>query len=228
MKKFLLLLIAWFVVIHIYAQDASSEPYKSTQKKYTFAIQPMQWFNLAWRFDFEIRLGDGPGWLQFAPSIYFSTKEVDNPNYYYDGNISRNIHHHGWYFREPYSKLRGGGLDVNYKRFTNPERTCYFAAGLSYRHFDINYWGWAWGETYIEDGLEYRAYTLDYHTQHINRLGINCFFGYQKPTKGAYLFDIFGGFSYRHSFLDKDKPTFLYGHTGIMPMVGMRFGFGLR
>jgi hypothetical protein len=225
--------------INIHAQDISGDsfqpPYSLTQKKYTFAIQPMQWFNQAWRFDFEMRIGDGPGWLQFGPAVYYNEryKNDDTPRYYYDRD---NYHFVGWQryisLREPYSKIRGGGLDVNYKRFINTERSCYFAAGLSYTHFKIDYWGGRWND-YIEDGLLYHAYALNYHTRNINRLGVNAYLGRQIPTWNAFLFDIFCGLAYRHSFSEKDKPAFnerklSYGYTGVVFLAGIRIGFGLR
>ena len=145
MRKILsfILLAVWFVASHVYAQDqvANARPprYLSTPKKYTFAIQPFQWLNNCWRSDFEIRLGDGPGWLQFSPIIYFKNQEEDKPNYFYDGKNDAGRYHSDW--RDPFSKLKGGGLDINYKRFLNPGRSFYMASGLSYTYFDITYYG---------------------------------------------------------------------------------------
>jgi len=251
MRKSLYSLLLLSATINLYAQKISGDslqpPYSSAQKKYTFAIQPMQWFNWAWRFDFGMSLGDGSGWLQFGPAVYSFKENIDNPHYYYDGTEYRyssgrfgteyryssgRFWNTNIIFRDPFSKLRGGGLDINYKRFIDTEQSCYFAAGLSYTHFKIDYWGYGWKD-YTEDGLLYHAYVLDYRTQHINRLGINTYLGYQIPTYNAFLFDIFGGLAYRHSFLDKDKPAFnrnriSYGYTGFVYLVGMRIGFKLR
>jgi len=228
-----------FFTSKLYAQDTSTDPfydrYASTQKKYTFAIQPMQWFNWSLRFDFEMRLGDGPGWLQFGPAAYFlkNGDRNDSPHYIYDENdYFFNYWYHDISLREPFSKMGGGGLDVNYKHFINVSRSFYCAAGLSYTHFKIDYWGRAWNH-YIEDGLQYHAYMLDYRTQHINRLGVNTYFGYQIPTRKAFLFDMFWGLAYRHSFSDKNKPSFnetmiSYGYTGIVFLTGVRIGFGIK
>ena len=241
MRKSLYSLLLLAATINIHAQNISADsfqpPYSSTQKKYTFAIQPMQWFNWAWRFDFEMRLGDSPGWLQFGPAVYAVKKHIDDDNirYYYEGNDYRYVRRYysiSDLLREPFSEMKGGGLDVNYKRFFDSERSGYFAAGLSYTHFKIDYWGWGW-DNYIEDGLQYHAYVLDYRSQHINRLGVNTYLGYQVPTHNAFLFDIFLGLAYRHSFSDKDKPALnrsrtSYGYTGMAYLMGMRIGFGLR
>jgi len=239
MKKYLFLLIAFSFVMHIYGQDTSDDPqyryYASTQKKYTFAFQPLQLFNWGWRSDFEIRLGNGPGWLQFGPAVYYMKNDdkKDDPRYYYEGNGYRYIDwRDDFYLRAPFSKMIGGGLDVNYKYFLDARRSFYQAAGLSYTHFNIDYWGMGW-DNYVEDGLQYHAYALDYRTQHINRLGANIIFGYQPPVRKAFLFDIFWGIAYRHSFSDKDKPSFnrymfSYGHTGFVFLSGVRIGFGLK
>jgi predicted membrane-bound dolichyl-phosphate-mannose-protein mannosyltransferase len=90
----------------------------------------------------------------------------------------------------------------------------------------------AW-ENYIEDGLQYHAYVPGNHTQHINRLGVNFYLGHQIPSRSAFLCDIFWGLAYRHSFSDKDKPSFnrtmlSYGHTGFVFLTGVRLGFGIK
>lgn len=234
-----LLLVTLLVSVVVSGQDTSDDPfyryYALTQKKYTFAFQPMQLFNLGWRFDFEMRHGDGPGWLQFGPAVYYKKNDdkKDEPHYFYDGNDYRYMDRYSHFdLRVPFSKIAGGGLDVNYKYFVNAPRSFYHAAGISYTRFKIDYWGMAW-ENYTEDGLQYHAYVLDYRTQHINRLGINAFFGCQVPARNAFLFDIFWGFAYRHSFSNKDKPSFnrtmlSYGHTGFVFLTGVRIGFGIR
>jgi hypothetical protein len=240
MRKFCFLVGVWLFVSHAQAQDLqgvnSPPPYLSTQKKYTFAIQPFQWFNSCLRFDFEMRLGDGPGWLQFGPTIYYADNKVNNLTHFYEGrNYYWEIGYYPWH-SEPLAKLKGGGLDVNYKRFLNPRRSFYMASGLSYTYFDINYYGvtGTWND-YIEDGLLYHEYTrkVGYHSQHINRVSINHYFGFQPPTRSAFLFDLFWGLSYRHCFMDKDKPSFdrspfSYGYSGPAFMMGIRFGFGIK
>ena len=235
MKKNLYFLVPVMLIfiLQVQAQDTSPDTspkrYAASQKKYTFAFQPMQWFNWAWRFDFEMRLGDGPGWLQFGPAVYSIIKEIDSPHYLYEGKNYSTDH---WHLREPFSKLRGGGLDVNYKRFLDPKRSCYVASGLSYTRLEIDYWGRIW-ESYTEDGLAYYSPKLGYHTRHLNRLGINALFGYQIPNRHAFLFDVFTGVTYRHSFAEKDKPSFnnheiSYGYTGFVFQLGIRLGFGIR
>jgi len=239
MRRRLLLLAVLPVTIFVYGQNTSDDPlykhYASTQKKYTFAMQPLQLLNWCWRSDFEMRLGNGPGWLQFGPAVYYKKNDdkKDEPRYYYEGDGYRYYDWgHNFDLRVPFSKLLGGGLDVNFKYFVNASRSFYHAAGLSYTHFKIDYWGLAW-DNYIEDGLQYHAYALDYRTQHINRMGFNYFFGHQIPTRSAFLCDMFWGFAYRHSFSEKDKPSFnrtslSYGHTGFVFLTGVRFGFGIK
>jgi len=233
MKKSLYSLLLLFAVINIQAQEISDDLSQSMmQKKYTFAMQPLQRYK--WRFDFEMRLGDGLGWLQFGPAVYYGKRYEDgnnnNPSYYYDEN---DYHFRGWRYislREPFSKVRGGGLDVNYKQFFNPALPPYFAVGLSYTHLKIDYWGYSW-ENYTEDGLAYHAYVLDYRTQNINRMGINTYLGLQYTGKFC-LFDIYCGLGFRYSLSEKNKPPFnnnmfSYGYTGMAYLLGMRIGFAL-
>ena len=236
MKKTLLLVLVWTVTMHVYAQEQSdvteNKRYLRTQKKATFAIQPLQVFSNSLRYDFEIRLGNGPGWLQFGPAFYFSQDNNSrNSNYYYEGND----YYYDWYnlrLREPFSKLKGAGLDINYKHFLDARRSFYMAAGLSYTRFEIKYSGRAW-EDYTEDGLVYHTYVEGYHTQQIKRFGINNFIGYQIPAQNAFLFDVFGGYAIRFSSSDENKPAFdnymfSYGYTGFVLIMGIRIGFGIR
>ena len=234
MKKnaLLFLFAAWFIHSHIQAQDTPPR-YLSTQKKYTFAVQPLQMFSWGRRFDFEVRLGNGPGWLQFGTTAYSITKGDDH--FYYEGGHYRNDAFLS--LREPFCKLRGGGLDINYKHFIDPYRSLYYAAGLSYALFNIDYNGrlGKWND-YTEDGLLYHEF-LNYqemtHTQHINRMSINQYLGFQPPSRHAFLLDLFVGVSYRHAISDKDKPnfdkdTYSFGYTGFVFMTGVRLGFGIR
>ncbi len=213
---------------------SSSDLYLRHQKKYTIAIQPVQLFNWGLRFDFEVRLGDGPGWLQFGPTGYYSIYggSKDNPDYYYSGDK----YYYEWDYhldiREPLTQLKGGGLDINYKRFVNPQRSFYVAGGLSYAKFDIEYWGREWYD-YVEDGLDYHEYRLCYHDQNIDRIGINTYFGYQFPKRRAFLLDMFIGVAYRYSFYNKsgyefDETMISYGRRGLVFLTGVRIGFGFR
>ena len=231
MKKitFLLLLTAWCFVA--FAQEQEKAPrYLSTQKKFTFAVQPFQLFNWGFRFDFETRLGNGPGWLQFGPTIYSATRDND---YYF---IDNHRWHNGvFYLREPFTQLNGAGLDINYKRFIDPYRSLYFASGLSYTRFNLDYKRMGDWRDYTEDGLLYHAYIYERNmqTQHIDRMAINGYFGFQPAARHGFLFDMFIGFSYRHAEADKGKPQFndysySYGFTGFVFMAGIRFGVGIK
>lgn len=239
MKKivYLLMLAVGLTTNHSFAQKpadgTSVKPYALTQKKFTVTAQPLQIFNWCLRHDFDIRLGDSPNWLQFGLSVYYRPLK-NNDNYYYEGNeyYNRYYWNAGW-FREPFSELRGYGLDINYKRFLDARRSLYFAAGLSYSRLDIKYKGWFWKD-YLEDGLQYSKYIRDFNTQQITRQGFNLFFGHKIPNRRSFVFDLFWGFAYRRSFLaDKNKPAFdrgmfSYGYTGIVLLSGIRVGFGLK
>ena len=224
------LLAMCFVVINANAQDTSDDsfnksPYLLKQKKFTVAVQPLQLFNWGLRNDFEIRLGRGPGLLQFGTTVYYAPAGKGKENsYYYD--------EYEGIFRESFSGLKGGGLDINYKIFVNHKRTVYFATGVAYARFNIKYLGWTW-DHYIEDGLQYHAYVMDYTTQDINRWGVNAYFGHQPSFYKPFLFDIFWGLGWRRSFSDSAKPSFdnyilSYGYNGIVFLTGVRIGFGFR
>ena len=229
MNKVCFLFLLCATAIQVQSQDIENKRYAQTQKKVTFAVQPFQLFNNALRYDFEIRLGNGSGWLQFGPAFYLNTS--DNHNYHYEGKD----YYHNWYYgywREPYSELKGVGLDLNYKHFLDARRSFYIAIGLSYTRFDFKYRGNKL-EDYVEDGLTFYEYREGYYKQQIDRFGVNNFVGFQIPTRSAFLFDVFGGYAVRYSFSDEDKPSFAnypfsYGYSGVVPLIGFRIGFGVR
>ena len=225
---FFLLLATLLAPMQVKAQNR----YDWSQKKYTITIQPLQIvLRNSLRLDFEVRLADGPGWLQFGPAFYYAERESDH---LYVGEYR----YHYWYqdnfaFNEPFTKLFGGGMDVNYKLFLNDHRSIYFLSGLSFTRLNISYWGSEWGD-FEEDGLSYSWYQ---HTkelcQRINRTGANLLFGFQVPSRHLFLFDMFGGFSYRYSTSQKNKPSFgenafSYGYTGWVFVTGFRVGIGIK
>ena len=229
MRKYTLLLLLAVCCFALHAQTQDNPPrYLSTQKKFTFAVQPLQLLNWGFRLDFETRIGKGPGWLQFGPTIYSATKE----NNYYEDNWDIGIFN----LSAPFTKLDGAGLDINYKRFIDPYRSLYFAYGLSYTRFNLDY-NTRMGEwrDHTEDGLTYHTYDYSHktHTQHIDRMSVNGYFGFQPAARHGFLFDMFVGFSYRHAEMDKNKSQFneysySYGHTGFVFMTGVRFGVGIK
>jgi hypothetical protein len=227
---YLLLLTASSVMTQVYSQNASDvqNRYAATQKKYTFTIQPLQLFNNALRFDYEVRLGNGPGWLQFGPAVYLSANN-DNTDYYYDGKYYQQ--HGNFHFREPYSEMTGVGLDVNYKWFMDSRRSLYVATGVTFTHFNFKYRGRGWLD-YVEDGLQYLEYgAINYQHQRINRPGVNVLFGYRIPSRHAFIVDMFWGVAARYSYSDEDKPSFnenmfSYGYSGYVFQMGVKFGIG--
>ena len=230
----------WFIAIRLNAQDTSADDlqtpsYELKQKRFIFAVEPLQWFNWAWRFDFEMRIGNGPGWLQFGPAVYY--RNDNNSNYRYDHYYDYWSYYidydmNGGLLREPFSNLRGAGLDVNYKRFINRSRTFYIAAGLSYTRLKIEYMGMKW-DSYMEDGLQYYRYMPGNQTQNINRKGINTYIGHQIDSRKGLHIDLFWGFGFRTSDSEKGKPSFSdymfsYGYSGVVFLTGVRIGFGIK
>ena len=224
------------IALYVHAQQPSDDPnyarYARSQKKYTFTVQPLYLLSGGLKFDFEMRMGNGPDWLQFSPSVYYWNRDLDDKDYIYYGKILDRFDFWPTSIHRPFSKLRGVGLDVNYKRFINARRSFYTATGLSYAHYNIKYWGFA-GYDYIEDGLPYYGYEYGLQTQHINRIGANWYFGTRIPTRQAFVLDLFWGLGYRHAFSEKNKPAFddnflTYGWTGLSFQAGIKLGFGLK
>ena len=211
-------------------QGIAQNRYDWSQKRYTVTIQPMQLlFKNSLRFDFEMRITEGPGWLQFGPAIYYSNRRDEH---YYMGGYSHS-YGYGLQYNDPFTRLLGGGMDVNYKLFLDDKRSTYFLSGLSIAHFNITYCGSELHQ-FIEDELHYIGYMPSNELcQRITRPGVNFLMGFQVPSRYAFLFDMFGGFSYRYSISDKNKPSFgrssfSFGFTGWVFVTGIRVGIGIK
>jgi hypothetical protein len=237
-KRLYLLMIALLCCTsYLFAQSETPPRYAATQKKFTIATHPLQLLlNNCLRLDFEMRIEDGPGWMRFSQTLYWMEKDLERQSYHYDGKRYY-LGSYDFSFREPFSRLRGSGIEVNYKRFLDPRRGLYVAAGLDYTYFDLLYYGGV-GEwkSFTQDGLQYHeySYSMGNHTQNIHRISANHYVGWQIPARHAFLFDAFGGLSYRYSIpTDKNKPSFgndifSYGYTGWVVMIGIRLGVGIR
>lgn len=230
MKTFFISIITFFISINLFAQEGEKK-LPHMQKNYTIAIQPMHIFNTGMRFDFEKRIKNTSSWIQISPSFYWLPEL--NSKYDYGNN--------DWYYTytdhwtvisgEEIQSLAGAGIELNYKRFFNKKETFYYAAGLSYTYYGVDYKGEYWN-TYTEDGLEYHYAEYKDLTQNINKLGLNTYIGYQLPTP-VFLFDVFAGLGYRHSIRDKslyafDDHMLSYGYSGVVFMMGIRLGFKFK
>jgi len=237
MKKviYFMILILCYLTITVQAQENKENDFPK-QKKYTFTFQPLHVFNNSFRVDFEMRLKNGPGWLQFGANYYRRNidENIDYPShYYYLENDDYLFYYYRFTFiREPYSNLIGGGLDINYKRYFEPKRTLYIATGLSYNYFNFKYIERNW-IVFKEEDLQFEKMDYCFDNQQINRLGINCLIGFQPQVYKPFVIDFFWGFSLRYSISDENKPLFdqtmfSYGYSGLALLTGFKIGFGIR
>jgi hypothetical protein len=223
MNKILNILYALLAIsilpVQIQAQEqtiAGKLPHQ--EKKYTIATHPLYHFNSGVRFDFEKRIKNTPSWIQLGVAGYFMSNKSNESNWIIISG-------------DELSYLRGIGLELNYKYFVNKKESLYFAGGGSYSHYNTKYMG-THLRSYIEDGLVYLAMDYGKIDQKINKLGINTYFGYQIPTP-VFLFDMFVGLGYRHSFRTNDTAQLFnetmisLGYTGVVFITGVRFGVKL-
>jgi hypothetical protein len=223
MKKILSALFAVMLAIlilpaQIQAQDETVADKLPHQKKnFTIATHPLYHFNAGVRFDFEKRIKNTPSWIQLGVA----------------GNFLGNNSSGNWGIvsGDELSYLHGVGIELNYKYFFNKKESFYFAGGGSYSHYNIKYFDTYW-HSYTENNLVYHARETGKMDQKINKLGINTYFGYQIPTP-VFLFDMFVGLGYRHSFRNNDTAKLFndtmisLGYTGVVFITGVRFGVKL-
>lgn len=197
----------------------------ATEQNTTIAIQPLQLINCGGiRLDFEKRIGKTPTWIQLSLTGYptYNKKDVDKEYDY-------NRYHEYWNpFGEDFSSMWGVSADLNCKYYLNRKQSLYFAGGFSYGYFEIKYIGSAWND-YVEDGLKYHEFTHGVQEQKIKRIGVNTLFGYQIPTRSAFLFDVYTGLGYRYGFYDENKTAFHYGlfspgRRDLVFLLGIRLG----
>jgi hypothetical protein len=219
MKIFFSLFLLWSTY---FIATAQTFEVSAPLRKLTFAVQPMQLLNYAFRSDVEVRLGNTRSWVQFGATGYPFT---------YSGDVTDEF---GWLRGDEYQSMWGYGLDLNYKYFFTGREKLYVAGGPSYHYFNVKYLANAWS-SFEEDGLEYHEYKYDIiHRQQIHRLGANVTFGYQKITRHAFLFNVFSGLGYRYGIVAHknqrafDANSLSFGHKGLVFLLGVRFGVGLR
>jgi hypothetical protein len=184
------------------------------EKGYTIAWYPFHHIANGVRFDFEKRIKNTPAWIQAGVTGYSFSPEDSEYNFY---TLSGEFNY-----------LRGGGLELNYKRFINVKESMYLAGGCSYNHYNVKYFDYYW-RSYTENNLDYWVNEYGNMKQKINKFGINTYLGYQLPTP-TFLFDIFVGLGYRYSFRSNsaansfDDSMLALGYRGIVFMTGVRLG----
>ncbi|MDR1203228.1 MAG: hypothetical protein LBL58_16585 [Tannerellaceae bacterium] len=216
MNKIATTLFLLFTISALSAQvETITGKFPHQEKKYSIATQPLYNFNSGVRFDFEMRIKDSPSWVQISPSGYWMPRANHDYNYWILPSGELNY-------------LLGAGMELNYKYFFNRKESLYFAGGCSYTHYTIEYVDEYW-RSYSEDGLVYQVKEYGATKQRINKLGINAYFGYQLP-KPTFLFDMFVGLGYRHSFRSNSmaKPfndgMLSFGYSGVVITTGIRIG----
>jgi opacity protein-like surface antigen len=189
------------------------------KKKYTIATQPLYNFYNGLRFDFEMRIKDTPAWISAGiAGQLFVPSQQDYP--YNQATLISG---------DELNRLRGIGLELNYKYFFNKVESLYFAGGCSYSRYNIEYIDWYWNSYIDEYKLEYHEYRFGSLKQNINKFGISAYFGYQIP-KPTFLFDMFVGLGYRYSFKSNriahsfDDGMLSLGYKGVVFITGVRFG----
>jgi hypothetical protein len=225
MKKFLsILCVAIMMVSSISAQVSDSnlaDRYPHMRKQYTIAFQPLDLYNLGWRFDFEKRIPNTPAWIQISAVINSMPRTTYDQNHRYEND---------WILMDgdELNRLIGGGLHVNYKYFFNPKETWYYAGGCSYFHYNAEYYD-RYLRSFSQDNLVYYMFDVDNFVQKINKFGVNTYIGYQSP-RPTFLFDIYFGLGYRYSFRSDsngrlfNQNMFGIGYRGFVIITGVRFG----
>lgn len=117
-------------------------------------------------------------------------------------------------------KLRGAGLEVNYKHLLLPELkiydNAYYSVGLSYQFFKLEN-----TESSIERSIG------------LHKAGTHFIIGYQLQSSSRVVFDIYSGLGFRYTFDGKSENNMTntfndyswnFGYSGPVFMIGIKIG----
>lgn len=201
-------------------EKAGTDKLPHPEKKYTVSLHPLYHLYNGVRIDFEKRIKNTPSWIQAGIAGHWLS--AGNHDYNYGVMISG----------DELNRLRGAGMELNYKRFINRAQSLYFAGGCSYSFYGIKYAGSFWS-SYTENGLAYHVKKYYRNIdQRISKLGVSGYFGYQIPLP-VFLFDMFAGIGYRHSIRSNSAANryndnmLSLGYTGVVFITGVRLGVKL-
>ncbi|MDR2129812.1 MAG: hypothetical protein LBP56_01360 [Odoribacteraceae bacterium] len=184
------------------------------EPRYTVAWQPFYAINGTARFDFEARIKERK-WLQASLFAHAVTNKEDEEWVFLSGG-------------EDLSRLRGMGLGLAYKYFFH--RWFYGSAGITYNNYRVRYTDDVI-RSYREDGLTFHEYLTDQEVQqHFDKFSTSWTIGLQSTLRHVFFVDLFVGLGYAYSFYDEakkpyDDGPFSFGHCGLFPTGGLRFGF---
>ena len=226
MKKIIFLCLSLNIDLCI-AQDTSLSDGTSVKSEETiiFSLVPQHLIVNGLRFDIEKNIKNTNNWVLIAPQFYLNHNDYDRDNFpsYYRNN-------------NDYDIMTGYGIDIYHKLFLKEQaqpKGPYFAYGLSYQHYLIEFRQYTW-DTFTDDGLEYYSYDLLNCEETINKVGLNMMIGLQNVVE-RFVIDIYLGMGIRYSFIETNAPetrTFYrywwhFGYTGTLPLFGFRLGMML-
>ena len=230
MKKIIFLCLSLSLSLNIdlcIAQDTTLSDGTSVESEGTmiFSLVPQHLIVNGLRFDIEMNINNTNNWVLIAPQFYLNHKDYNRDNFpsYYRKN-------------NDYDIMSGYGIDIYHKIFLKEQahpKGPYFAYGLSYQHYLIEFRQYTW-DTFTDDGLEYYSYDLFNCEETINKVGLNMMIGLQNVVE-RFVIDIYFGMGIRYSFIETNVPetrTFYrywwhFGYTGTLPLFGFRLGMML-
>jgi hypothetical protein len=171
------------------------------------------------RVDFEKKIAANKS-VVFAPQIYLRERKEEDESKINNEN----------YFKTLY----GAGFDIYQKHFLKSEMftNCYFAYGLSYNYFYINFHEKTWVE-YIENNLQVIHYDIVEINEQIHRGGTNFIIGIDSDINKTFYFDIYIGLGLKYSYsivkdnyISKKFDNFMtnYAYTGTVFTSGLKIG----
>ena len=213
MKKYLFTALFALLVHLVVAQDATTRP------KAGIAVQPQNLFMHGLRVDIQPYVGER-NQLVFAPQFHFSNGGSWIFNTGSSDVAVSNV---------DFQKLRGFGLEFNYRIFSDAGVPLYGAFGVGYNFFR---------PTYISNNVQIPfagqhapggSFTLERaeNYQKINRWKLNLLMGYTVPTMHGFFFDLYWGLGFRYGTASKNLPDNVNFTRGMWNMAYQGFSLEL-
>lgn len=128
----------------------------------------------------------------------------------------------------------GYGAEVLHRIYSSgtSHEGLYFAYGVNYHYFNVEFVKEGWVQQMDEQGLEVYKYRERPFNEKINRWGAVAMIGVQRPLSVAgLLVDLYVGFGHANSDISSDYSTERYnvniydfGYTGVYVLGGFKFG----
>lgn len=174
--------------------SVNDKDYNYDDSKFALAFTPQYMAANGIRIDFDYRIKDSTGILTLAPQ-YFFDKDYSDDNY---NNWKSNNY--------DYKKVRGVGLNLEYRRFLSRKNNLqsFIGFGGVYQFYNIDYETSGWNEVEIDNLTYFESKPIEVN-QKVHRVGGDIFIGARINTTIRIFIEGSIGIGARAAFIDSNN-----------------------